>query len=153
MTTLLEQQRALLQHKIDVLNRLQSGLEWSFQRLPELTDDNISDPAVSERVAAIVERFTKLQDQLAGGLQHAHIMLGEKRRSFADVVDWAVKQEILPDNDTWLELRSLRNWLTHEYDPESDQLPELIALVRNALATLTACIERFSKTCQSLGLA
>ena len=106
MTALLEQQRALLQQKFQVLARLQAGLEWSFQRLPELTDDNISDPAVSERVAAIVERFTKLQDQLAGGLQHAHIMLDEKRRSFFDVVDWSVKQEILPDNDTWLELRS-----------------------------------------------
>lgn len=152
MTTLLEQQRALLQHKFEVLARLQEGLEWSFQRLPELADNNIHDPAVSERIAAIVERFTKLQDQLAGTLQHAYTMLGERHRSFADVVNWAVKQEILPDSDTWLELRTLRNRLTHEYDLESDQLPELIALVRDALTTLAAYIERFRSTCQSLGL-
>lgn len=152
MTTLLDQQRALLQHKPEVLTRLQAGLEWSFQRLPLLTEDSIHDPSVNERIAAIVDRFTKLQDQFAGALQHAHSMLGEKRRSFADVVFWAVEQEILPDNATWLEIRMLRNRLTHEYDLESEQLPELIALVREALTTLAISIGCFGKACRSFGL-
>lgn len=152
MTTLFGQQQALLAEKLQVLGRLQAGLEWSFGRLPPLTTDSTRDHAVSERIAAIVDRFTKLQDQFAGALTHAHSMLGEKSRGFTDVLTWAVEQNVLPDTRTWLELRSLRNRLTHEYDLESEQVPELVALVREALATRIACIKRFDTVCRSTGL-
>lgn len=75
---------------------------------------------------------------------HAHVMRGEKYRSFSDVVNWAVEQNILASNITWLELRSLRNQLTHEYDLESDRLPELIALVEEAFETMVTAIADFN---------
>lgn len=152
MNDLIGQQRNLLKQQFEVLKRLQDNLDWSFDRLPPLADIDAQDPATTERAAAIVERFTKLQDQLAGALQHAHAMLGEKRRSFSDVVDWAVAQELFPDGKTWLELRALRNRLTYEYDLQGTQLADLLALVREALATLTTCIQRFERKCRALKL-
>lgn len=152
MTGLLAQQQRLLQEKLQVLERLQSGLAWSLERLPELDSAAIGDPAVTERAAAIVDRFCKQQDQMAGTLGHAHAMLGEKRRSFHDVVAWAVAERILPDEATWLELRSLRNRLTHDYDLANDALPELIALIRQGAATLATATEAFMRLCLHRGL-
>jgi hypothetical protein len=149
---LIEQQRTLLAQKLAVLARLQANLRWSFDRLPQSADLDARDPAITERTAAIVERFTKLQDQLAGALQHAHAMLGEKHRSFSDVVDWSVAQGFLPDSETWLELRALRNRLTHEYELENEQLADLLALIRAATTTLATCIQRFERRCRTLKL-
>lgn len=120
---------------------------WSLQRLPEPDAISADDPATGERLAAIVDRFCKLQDQFAGSMNHAHTMLGEKRRSFHDVVVWAIAEQILPDETTWLELRSLRNRLTHEYDLADDILPELMPLIRQARDTLHDAIKRFSQLC------
>lgn len=79
-------------------------------------------------------------------------MLGEKQRSFHDVVAWAAAEQILPDEATWLELRSLRNRLTHEYDLAGDILPELIALIRQGFTTLTSAIDVFTRLCSQRGL-
>lgn len=153
MTPVLAQQQKLLAEKLQVLRRLEDGLHWSLERLPELHAGNIGEPDVTERAAAIVERFCKLQDQLAGSLRHAHTMLGEKQRSFHDVVIWAVSQHILANETAWLELRSLRNRLTHEYDLASDALPELIALIRQFTATLSGAINAFVDLCRRRHLA
>lgn len=146
------QQKRLLAEKIAVLDRLEKGLQWSLDRLPEVNAHNINDPEISERISAIVDRFCKLQDQLVGAMSHAHGMLGEKQRSFQDVVTWAISNHILADTDTWLELRSLRNRLTHEYDLGSDRLPEFISQVRHDKDILDTAIPRFTGLCTQLGL-
>lgn len=152
MTSLLHQQRKLLDEKLQVLQRLEHGLQWSLERLPEINAGNIDDPAISERISAIVDRFCKFQDQLAGALGHAHAMLGEKHRSFHDVVTWAVAEKILTDETVWLEICSLRNRLTHEYDLASDQLPELMTLVRQSKDVLTETTRRFMDLCKQRDL-
>lgn len=152
MSTLFTQQQRLLSQKLEVLRRLQAGLQWSFDRLPPLTVKNINDPAVNERISAIVDRFCKLQDQFAGAMRHAHSMLGEKSRSFTDVITWAVEQGVLPSSQHWLELRSLRNRLTHEYDLESESLPDLITLVRDGLEAMNTSIASFDSVCRATGL-
>lgn len=153
MNSPLIEQKALLKQKLQTLARLEENLHWSFKHLPTLDEHSGDNPAVSERVSAIVDRFTKLQDQFTSALRHAHDMLGDKSRTFSDVIVWAVKLDILPDQNTWLELRSLRNRLTHEYDLESERLPELIALIRVSFETLRVSIERFALTCKELHLA
>lgn len=152
MSTLFAQQQQLLVDKLRVLAHLQAGLQWSLERLPPLSEDNLAKPEIGERIAAIVDRFCKLQDQFAGTMRHAHAMVGEKNRSFSDVVTWAVEHDILASNVTWLELRSLRNQLTHEYDLESDRLPELIAMVEEGFQTMNASIATFESASRSLGL-
>lgn len=74
MTSVLEQQQRLLADKLAVLHRLQEGLRWSLDRLPPIDASNAADPAVGERAAAIVDRFRKLQDQLASAMRHAPLL-------------------------------------------------------------------------------
>lgn len=152
MTDLLSQQQKLLAEKLRVLARIHDGLVWSLDRLPTPEQTPLNDPAIAERAAAIVDRFCKLQDQLAGALGHAHAMLGERRRNFNDVVTWAVSEQILPAASTWLELRSLRNRLTHEYDLAAEDLPELMSLIRAGTDTLTGAIRQFERLCEQRGL-
>lgn len=75
-------------------------------------------------------------------------MLGERYRSFADVVAWAVRVTILPDTATWLELRALRNRLTHDYDLEAESALELVALIRSSAEVLSGIIQRFEASCR-----
>lgn len=148
MTELLAQQRRLLAEKLRVLAHIRDGLTWSLERLPDPTTASVDDPATAERVAAIVDRSCKLQDQLAGTMGHVHAMLGERRRNFNDVVTWSVSEQILPTSAAWLELRGLRNRLTHEYDLASSDMPELILLIHRGTRTLTAAIRRLATLCE-----
>lgn len=152
MTSLLVQQRKLLDEKLRALQRIKGGLAWSLERLPELGASAMDDPAIAERIAAIVDRFCKLQDQLASAMRHAHSMLGERQRNFHDVVTWAVSEHVLPSEAAWLELRSLRNRLTHEYDLTDDGLPQLVALIREGDATLAVAIAQFTELCAKRNL-
>ncbi len=153
MTDVIAAQRALLAQQIQVIHRLLSGATWSLERLPvQITFQHLNDPAVAERLASLNDRFTKLQDQLAGSLRHAHQMLGERYRSYADVVDWAHKLGLINSVEQWLELRALRNQLTHEYDLQSDNAVELARSLREAVEALRWIVERFEAYCRERGL-
>lgn len=153
MSTLFAEQQALLAHPLSILARLEQGIAYSMQRLPAtLGRQDLQQPAISERIAALNDRFTKLQDQLAGALRHAHAMLGERYRSFADVVAWAVRVNVLPDTATWLELRALRNRLTHDYDLEAESALEWVALIRGSAEVSSGIIRRFEASCRDSGL-
>ncbi len=148
MNTLFHEQQTLLAHQLDVLARLQAGLRYSLARLPQpLEVHHLHEPEVAERVASMTDRTTKLQDQLAGALRHAHAMLGERYRSFADVVTWAVLQGIIPSPDAWYELRALRNRLTHDYDLEAAQALGVIHAMLASIETMSSMIERFRALC------
>ena len=153
MSALFAEQQVLLAHQLQVLARLEQGIAYSLDRLPAALDlEGLRNPEIAERVAALNDRFTKLQDQLAGALRHAHAMLGERYRSYADVVAWAVRLGILPDAPTWLELRALRNRLTHDYDLEAESALELIQLIRSSVDTLAGIMRRFATACRGSGL-
>ena len=108
MSALYQQQQALLDRQLQILGRIEQGIRYSLARLPDaLRPDDLKNPDTAERIASLNDRCTKLQDQLAGALRHAHGMLGE--RSYADVVSWAAQQDIVATPEVWLELRPLRN--------------------------------------------
>lgn len=153
MNDVIAAQRALLSQQLQVISRLLAGAAWSLDRLPtEITPELLQDPAVSERLASLNDRFTKLQDQLAGSLRHAHQMLGERYRSYADVVDWALNIGLIDTAEQWLELRALRNRLTHEYDLQAENAIELVIALREAMIALGQIVERFETHCRGRGL-
>ncbi|GEM_PF-1339928 len=153
MSDLFQDQQALLARQCDVLNRLRTGMAFSRRRLPDtLTPAELEVPEIAERIAALNDRFTKLQDQFAGAMRHAHGMIGERYRSFLDVVAWAVHQDIIPSPEDWYELRALRNRLTHDYDLGADEVIEVIQTLLESIDALTGMIDRFEGFCQHTGL-
>ena len=79
-------------------------------------------------------------------------MTGVRYRSFLDVVTWAVHYKIITTTEDWLELRALRNHLTHDYDLESDDVIEVIHSLRASITALIDLTERFEHFCQHHGL-
>ena len=153
MSALYQQQQALLERQLQILARLDQGIRYSLARLPDpLRPEDLKNPDVAERIASLNDRCTKLQDQLAGALRHAHGMLGERYRSYADVVDWAVQQDIVSTPQVWMELRALRNRLTHDYDLEAEVTVEIVEAMRNSVENLAGIIRRFTALCVQRGL-
>jgi hypothetical protein len=61
MTTLYQEQQALLGRQLAVLRRLQDGLRYSAERLRwPITAADLDDPEAAERLAALNDRFAKL---------------------------------------------------------------------------------------------
>jgi len=153
MNTLYQEQQALLRRQLAVLRRLRDGLRYSAQRLRwPITASDLDDPEAAERLAALNDRFTKLQDQLAGATRHAHTMLGERYRSYFDVITWMAHEGIITNPEVWLELRTLRNQLTHDYDLEAQTAAQYLNALHDSMDTLTAILERFEAVCHQYRL-
>ena len=135
MTTLYQEQQALLGRQLAVLRRLRDGLRYS-----------------AERLAAINDRFAKLQDQLAGAVRHAHTMLSERYRTYFDVITWMTHEGIITDPEVWLELRTLRNQLTHDYDLEAQTAAQYLNALHDNMDTPMAIVGSFEDVCQKYRL-
>lgn len=68
-----------------------------------------------ERLAAINERFGKLQDLLATTMRHLCELSGENTDSFLRVASFCHKAGILSSLEDWQACRSLRNRAAHAY--------------------------------------
>ncbi|MBN2679715.1 MAG: hypothetical protein JXR24_05750 [Acidithiobacillaceae bacterium] len=153
MTTLYQEQQALLGRQLAVLRCLRDGLRFTAGRLRwQITATDLDDPEAAERLAALNDRFAKLQDQLAGALRHAHTMLGERYRTFFDVITWMAHESIITSPEVWLELRSLRNQLTHDYDLDAQAAVRYLNALHDNMDALIAIVEKFEGVCQKYGL-
>ena len=85
-------------------------------------------------------------------MRHAHTMLGERYRTYFDVITWMTHEGIITDPEVWLELRTLRNQLTHDYDLEAQTAAQYLNALHNNMDTLVAIVERFEDVCQKYGL-
>lgn len=84
---------------------------------------NLDDDAIAN-IDHMVYRFTKLQDALGAKLYPAlgaMIRPDASRLPYYDVLTTLEKARIVADTDRWMELRTLRNELAHEYDNRPDE--------------------------------
>jgi hypothetical protein len=76
-----------------------------------------------EHIDQFIFRFTKLQDAMGRRLIPTAYQLLEpenEEASFIDILNKLEKLKILPSAELWLEFRSLRNELSHEYPDQTD---------------------------------
>jgi len=99
----------------------------------ELNRETLQQHEIIKTVDAFLFRFIKLQDFIGDKLFKELLKrIGEYKDSMSllDILDKLEKIEIVTDADSWLQYRSLRNALTHEYpDNESD----VLSGIKNAL--------------------
>lgn len=89
-----------------------------FQNL--LSTDDIAaletDEALAERVEAFIGRFGRLQDTLGDKLLPALLArLGDRPASLLDNLDRAERLGWITGANQWMDIRSLRNKMVHEY--------------------------------------
>jgi hypothetical protein len=90
---------------------------------------NKKDKELFQALAAIHERFAKLQDTLGAAMRHSLVLSGEQADSFMKVLAIFEKAGVVQSVEAWQIARAARNLAAHDYETDY----ELVADHFNAL--------------------
>ncbi len=118
------------------IKRLSSASDKMKEFMPLNADKyiNLTENEI-EHIDQYLYRFAKLQDAIGHRLfKNALLVLGEEieNKSFIDVFNRLEQLNITEDYDKWLELRIVRNELSHDYEDD----PKLNSTVINKIFEL-----------------
>lgn len=143
MNRRLEQERQYLAQLLEAIQRSayflscsQRKIDWPLQA-GELTARR-KDAELLETLAAINERFAKLQDTLSAAMRHAAVLMNESTDSFLHVLAFFEKIGVVESTARWQQARLLRNIAAHDYETDYEAIAEHF----NALADLSAMLLR-----------
>ena len=134
-----DQQRHLAQ-LLEAIQRCAWFLQQSRNKVTwpmdgEWLADHKKDVDLFEILAAINERFAKLQDSLASAMRHSALLAGEPTDSFLKVLALFEKQRVIDDISDWQRCRAIRNIAAHDYATHYAQIAEHFNLL-NELADM-----------------
>lgn len=69
-----------------------------------------------EPLAALNERFAKLQDVLGSVMRHAAFMLAEPTPTFLHILVYFEKHQVIASVAQWHRVKKMRNQAAHDYD-------------------------------------
>jgi len=105
------------------------------------------DIDVFSSLAAVNERFAKLQDTLASAMRHAASLSGEKTDTFLRVLSFYEKVGVIPSIETWQEIRSFRNASAHDYETDYQRIAEHFNTLNALTPGLLCAANRFNDFC------
>lgn len=82
------------------------------------------DEQLFESLAAINERFAKLQDTMGAAMRHAAMLMGEPTDSFLKVLAYYEKNGVIISVSSWQLCRAARNLAAHDYETEYAAIAE-----------------------------
>lgn len=104
---------------------------------------------LTERLDAFVSRFCRLQDTLGDKLLPAYLRMQlEPIGTVLDNLNRAEKLGLIPSVADWIEARSLRNGLVHEYTEDVDKLRQSILRALELVPMLEAVTQTFCQECR-----
>lgn len=141
MTSPLEEQKSHLSYLLVAVQRSAWFLHQSANRihwpLNGITlQEHRKDVAFFETLAAINERFSKLQDTLASTMRHTAILVAEPAEPFLKILAFYEKVGVLSSIQEWQELRMIRNMAAHDYDIDENQIAEHFNAIHELLPIL-----------------
>lgn len=141
MSDVLAAQRAYLAELLEAiqrsaffLHRSSHRIDWPLQS--QYLARHQKDIDLFETLAAINERFAKLQDALAATMRHSALLMGEEPDNFLGILTTFEKWGVLASVTQWQQGRVLRNKAAHEYDLDYETIAEHF----NSLHTLTSML-------------
>lgn len=151
--SILDSEKLHLAELLEAIQRCVYFLDASSRKLTwPLTKERLEtqkkDVVLFEAMAAINERFAKLQDTLGAAMRHACILAGEPTDSFLKVLSFYEKAGVLESVASWQLCRTARNLAAHDYEIEYAEIADHF----NSLKTLTPLLYisavRFLNYCQ-----
>ena len=151
----LEAERAHLAGLLDAIQRCVYFLEASDRKLewpltPEFLERNKKEIAPFESLAAVNERFAKLQDSLGAAMRHAVLLSGEPGETFLKVLAFYEKVEVLDSVAAWQLCRTMRNLAAHDYETEYEGIAEHFNSVHDLIPGLYGNAARFLVYCRNV---
>ncbi|WP_235039894.1 hypothetical protein [Vreelandella profundi] len=115
------------------LQQSRNKINWPIEG--EWLVEHKKDVTLFETLAAINERFAKLQDSIASAMRHSALLAGESTDSFLKVLALFEKQGVVNATSDWQRCRAIRNIATHDYSTDYAQIAEHFNLL-NELADI-----------------
>ncbi len=120
MNAALDDSRRHLADLIEACQRCAWHLEVTTARIAwpltaEVLERRQMDLDLFEPLAAMNERFAKLQDLLGTSMRHLCELCSERTDTFLRVLAFCEKADIIPSAELWQVSRSLRNRAAHDY--------------------------------------
>jgi len=156
--SILDSEKQHLAELLEAIQRCVYFLDASSRKLTwPLTKEQLEtqkkDVALFEAMAAINERFAKLQDTLGAAMRHACILAGEPTDSFLKVLSFYEKAGVLESVASWQLCRTARNLAAHGYDIEYAEIADHFNSIQALIPLLYISSVRFLNYCQeTLGI-
>lgn len=140
-----------IQRCVYFLDASSRKLTWPLTK--ERLETQKKDVALFEAMAAINERFAKLQDTLGAAMRHACILAGEPTDSFLKVLSFYEKTGVLESVASWQLCRTARNLAAHDYETEYTEIADHFNSLQALTPLLYISAARFLNYCQeTLGI-
>lgn len=141
--TLLQAERQHLANLLEAVQRCVHFLDASERRLPcplesSLLEQRKTDPELFEPLAAVNERFAKLQDTLGAAMRHTLLLAGERTDSFLKILAFFVKAGVVESTEAWQTCRTARNLAAHDYETDYSIIAEHFNTLRELTPMLYA---------------
>lgn len=156
--SILNAEKLHLAELLEAIQRCVYFLDASSQKLTwPLTKEQLQtqkkDVVLFEAMAAINERFAKLQDTLGAAMRHACILAGEPTNSFLKVLSFYEKIGVIESVALWQLCRTARNLAAHDYEIEYAEIADHFNTLKSLTPILYMSAIRFlSYCCESLGI-
>lgn len=149
---LLAAERGHLADLLEAVQRCGYFLDASECKLPYplavgMLEARHTDPLLFEPLAAVNERFAKLQDTLGAAMRHAHLLLGERGDSFLKVLAFFAKVGVVDSVESWQTCRTARNLAAHDYEIEYAAIAEHFNTLHELAPMLIATAQRLCAYC------
>lgn len=152
--TLLFQQKQHLANLLEAIQRCvyfldasDSGLGWPLTG--GFLTQHKKDNNLFEALAAINERFAKLQDTLGSAMRHSLLLSGEQADSFIKVLALFEKFGVIEHIEEWQVARAARNLAAHDYETDYDAVAEHFNALHELKASLLRTARQFMTYCES----
>jgi len=124
----------------------------STQRWPlttEYLESRNKDKALFGALAAVNERFAKLQDTLGADMRHAMGLLSEPADTFLKALSFYEKVGIIESIAAWQTCRTARNLAAHSYETDNAAIAEHFNTLHEMLPILYRASGKFSSYCRT----
>lgn len=150
--------RAEKQHLANVLEAIQrcvyfldasaKKLPWPLQR--DYLEKNKKNVDLFESLAAVNERFAKLQDVLGSAMRHAALLAGEPTDSFLKTLAFYEKMGVIESVAEWQLYRTVRNLAAHDYETDYGEIAEHFNAMQELLDPLEQSARKFVEYCNDI---
>lgn len=131
------------------LHESDAKLAWPIEA--EWLAEHKKDVDLFETLAAINERFAKLQDSLASAMRHSALLMGEATDNFLKILALFEKLGVIDSMADWQRCRAVRNMAAHDYATSYADIAEHFNLLHQLSGMLFQASRQLIKLCgQSL---
>ncbi len=133
------------------LNASQKSIDWPLTS--SVLTLQKKDNNLFEALAAINQRFAKLQDTLGSAMRHSLLLSGEQADSFIKVLAIFEKNQVIHSVEEWQVARTARNLAAHDYEIDYSDVADHFNTLHTLTINLYQIARRFVIYCeQELGI-